>query len=244
MKGREVQGGSRVAGVSGDRRRAALELGSGACAPASIPFPVPDPGFDGAPDAEADRERAIVGAVQRREARAGERLYEAVIDAVDRSIARTLGPGQPEHDDLVQATFEQLVVTLLDGTFRHECGLRSWAISIATHLALNTIRSRSRERAVFDRGRELDDRVGPAGGASVERVVETRRTLEQMRTELGRMNQERARALILFHVLEYDLKQVAGALGISVAAAQSRVVRGRRELLSRMEHGRAEDADG
>jgi RNA polymerase sigma-70 factor (ECF subfamily) len=193
--------------------------------------------------AERDGERALVRAIRRREPRTGERLYDEVIHAIDRAIARILGAGQPEHDDLVQATFEQLVVTLMDGTFRHECGLRSWAVSIASHLALNAIRSRSRERAVFDHGREIDDRLGPSGGPSVERVVETRRALAQMRTVLATMNPERARALILFHVLEYDLKQVAGALGISVAAAQSRVVRGRRELLARMERRPVEDGD-
>jgi RNA polymerase sigma-70 factor, ECF subfamily len=192
--------------------------------------------------AERDDERELVLAVRRRAPRAGERLYDAVIGAVDRAIARTLGRGQPEHDDLVQATFEQLVVTLLDGTFRHECGLRSWAVSIASHLALNAIRTRSRERAIFDRGHEIDERTG-AAATSVERTVETRRTLAQVRLELAAMNQERAKALVLFHVLEYDLKQVAGALGVSVAAAQSRVVRGRRELLARMERRPTDERD-
>jgi RNA polymerase sigma-70 factor (ECF subfamily) len=235
--------------VPGDISGAAMEL-SPAYAAARAPFRFHDrEGGErtASPQqsaAERDGERALVRAIRQREPRTGERLYDQVIDAVDRSIARILGAGQPEHDDLVQATFEQLVVTLMDGTFRHECGLRSWAVSIASHLALNAIRSRSRERAVFDHGREIDDRIGPSGGASVERVVETRRTLAQMRNVLATMNPERARALVLFHVLEYDLKQVAGALGVSVAAAQSRVVRGRRELLARMERRPVEDGDG
>jgi RNA polymerase sigma-70 factor (ECF subfamily) len=195
-------------------------------------------------DGEREAERALVRAVRLREPRAGERLYDQLIDAIDRAIARTLGRGQPEHDDLVQATFEQVVVTLTDGTFLHECSLKSWAASIASHLALNTIRSRTRERAVFDTGHAIDNRPGVSATPSVERTVETRRTLAQIRVELSSMNESRARALILFHVFEYDLKQVAGALGISVAAAQSRIVRGRRELLARMEKRPGNHDDG
>jgi RNA polymerase sigma-70 factor (ECF subfamily) len=197
--------------------------------------------------ADASQERAadiaLVRAVQRREPGSGERLYDCLIAAVDRTIARVLGRSAPEHDDLVQATFEQLVTTLMDGTFRHECSLKSWTASIGSHLALNAIRTRYRERAIFDRGRSAYDEDRAAARECTERSVETKRTLAQLRVELSAMNQERARAVVLFHVLEYDLKQVASVLGISVAAAQSRVVRGRRELLQRL-HGRTGEDDG
>jgi RNA polymerase sigma-70 factor (ECF subfamily) len=187
---------------------------------------------------------ALVRAVQDREQGSGERLYDAVIAAVDRTIARVLGPSAPEHDDLVQETFEKLVTTLMDGSFRHECSLKSWTASIASHLSLNVIRTRCRERAVLDRRASAYDEDHVVGGACTERAVQTKQTLAQLRNELSAMNPERARAVVLFHVLEYDLKQVADVLGISVAAAQSRVVRGRRELLQRMQGGLLEDDDG
>jgi RNA polymerase sigma-70 factor (ECF subfamily) len=228
----------------GDSKERDVDAGT-----ASAVIPVLEPSVEGRrfglepSDGEREAERTLVRAVRRREPRAGERLYDQLIDAIDRAIARTLGRGQPEHDDLVQATFEQVVITLTDGTFLHECSLKSWAVSIASHLSLNAIRSRTRERAVFDTGLGIENRPGLSATSSVERTVETRRTLAQMREELSSMNESRARALILFHVFEYDLKQVAGTLGISVAAAQSRIVRGRRELLARMEKrpGRCED---
>ena len=163
----------------------------------------------------------------------GERLYDLLIDTVDRAITRTLGPGQPEHDDLVQATFEQLVVSLAGGRFRHECSLGSFAGSIASHLALNAIRSRRRERAVFVRGREFDEDAVPAS-ARTERDLDSRRKLDRLRHELAAMSPERAHALLLHHVLGHDLKEVAALLGISVAAAQSRVVRARHELQDRL----------
>ena len=101
-------------------------------------------------------ERELVRALRAREARAGERLYDLLIDTVDRAVARTLGPHQPEHDDLVQAAFEQLVVTLADGKFRHECSLKSFAGSIASHLALNAIRSRRRDPGRRPRARAAE----------------------------------------------------------------------------------------
>lgn len=186
---------------------------------------------------------ALVRAIQRREPGSGVRLYDALIAAVDRTITRVLGRSAPEHDDLVQATFEQLVSTLMDGTFRHECSLKSWTVSIASHLSLNAVRARCRERAIFDRGSSAYDEDRVAAGACTERTVESRRALAQLRAELSAMNPERARAVILYHVFEYDLKQVASVLGISVAAAQSRVARGRRELLRRM-NGRPVEDDG
>jgi RNA polymerase sigma-70 factor, ECF subfamily len=216
--------------------RPGTSVGVGIAVPGMWERAAPPPPFASArSEGERDAERALVRAVRRREPRAGERLYDELIDAIDRAIARTLGRGQAEHDDLVQATFEQVVVTLTDGTFLHECSLKSWAVSIASHLALNAIRSRSRERAIFDKGGTIDNRPSATATSCTERLVDTKRTLAQMRHELGAMNESRARALILFHIFEYDLKQVAGALGISVAAAQSRIVRGRRELLARME---------
>lgn len=178
---------------------------------------------------------ALVRAVQQREPRAGEQLYDALIAAVESSITRVLGRAAPERDDLVQATFEQLVSTLRDGTFRHACSLKSWTVSIASHLALNAVRARCRERTVFDRGKSAYDEDRAAAGVCTEQSVANRRALARLRVELATMNRERARALVLFHVLEYDLKQVASVLGISVAAAQSRVARGRRELLQRMQ---------
>jgi len=203
------------------------------------------PGLRRLADATDERaaDIALVRAVQQREPGSGERLYDAMIAAVDSTITRVLGRAAPERDDLVQATFEQLVSTLMDGSFRHACSLKSWTASIASHLALNVVRARCRERTVFDRGRSAYDEDRAAAGVCTEQSVATRRTLAQLRVQLSSMNPERARALVLFHVLEYDLKQVASVLGISVAAAQSRVARGRRELLQRMQQ-RSRESDG
>lgn len=191
----------------------------------------------------AQSDHALVEAVRQQDPLAGEQLYDELIDAVDRAVLRVLGPGQPDHDDVVQATFEQLVLSLGEGRFRSECSLRSWAGSIASHLALNALRARCRERRVFDRGRCLDDESERSPDPRcMERDLDSRRQLDRLRLELGNMSAERAEALVLYHVQGHDLKEVAVLLGVSVAAAQSRLVRGRHELQKRMQrHAREFD---
>jgi RNA polymerase sigma-70 factor (ECF subfamily) len=73
-----------------------------------------------------------------------------------------------------------------------------------------------------------------AGSHDVERQVGSRRELDKMREHLARMDQGRALAVLLHDALGHDLAEVAVLSGCSVAAAQSRLVRGRRELVERM----------
>ena len=49
------------------------------------------------------------------------------------------------------------------------------------------------------------------------------------------MNRTRAEVLVLHEVNGMELTEIAHVLGISVAAAQSRLTRGRRELLQRLD---------
>lgn len=74
----------------------------------------------------------------------------------------------------------------------------------------------------------------PAAPLDVERQVGSRRELDRLREELAQMDQDRALAVLLHDALGHDLAEVAVLSGCSVAAAQSRLVRGRRELARRM----------
>ena len=95
--------------------------------------------------------------------------------------------------------------------------------------------SRTRERSVIDRepGAALE---APSRRPEddVERAAGTREELERLRTHLGRMSPEKAEALVLHDVLGYGLGEVAMLSGVSVTAAQSRLLRGRRELQRRV----------
>jgi RNA polymerase sigma-70 factor (ECF subfamily) len=163
---------------------------------------------------------------------AGE-LYDRLLSTVDQTLYRVLGRRESDHDDLVQSAFEQIVKTLATRRFAGACSLRTWACSVATHVGLNALRSRRRERGVFDRS-EIDAPESTASRDNPERDASLRRDLDAVRAQLAGMSPSRAEALLLHDVLGHDLAEIAALTGVSIAAAQSRLVRGRHELMGRM----------
>lgn len=143
-----------------------------------------------------------------------------------------MGRRGDDYDDLVQATLEQVVITVIEKRYAGACSLTTWASSLAAHIALNALRSRQAERRVLDRHYDIERDSGVAwGGADVERQVSAREQIEQVRRRLASMNPNKAEAVVLHDVLGHDLAEIAVLTGVSVAAAQSRLVRGRAELM-------------
>ncbi len=165
-------------------------------------------------------------------------LYDRLVTTVDQTLYRVLGRRESDHEDLVQSAFEQIVKTLANRRFAGACSLRTWASSVATHVGLNALRSRRRERGVFDRS-EVDAPESTAGIDNPEREATLRRELDRVRAQLAEMSPARAEALLLHDVLGHDLAEIAALTGVSIAAAQSRLVRGRHELMDRMGTGKA-----
>jgi len=66
-----------------------------------------------------------------------------------------------------------------------------------------------------------------------ERALQARAELQRLQRILGVMNPKHADVLVLHDVLGHELSAIAGITGLTVAAAQSRLVRGRKELLRR-----------
>ena len=176
----------------------------------------------------------LVAAVQQGDQRVAQFLYERLYPAVDRTLYRIFGRREADHDDLVQAAFEQIVVTLGRKTYAGDCSLRTWAASITSHLAFNALRSRRRERRLLDRGIELDNDNMAASNVG-EDSTSARLELNRVRRHLCAMKPEQAEALFLCDVLDHKLAEVALLTHVSVAAATSRLVRGRRELHKRLE---------
>jgi DNA-directed RNA polymerase specialized sigma24 family protein len=63
----------------------------------------------------------IVEAVARGEDRVADLLYERLVGVVDRTLFRIFGRREVDHDDLVQNTFEQIVLTLSKRLFACAC---------------------------------------------------------------------------------------------------------------------------
>jgi RNA polymerase sigma-70 factor (ECF subfamily) len=162
--------------------------------------------------------------------RAGLLLYDRLIRVVEWTILRITGQRLSDHEDLVQAAFEQIVTTLHRKRYAQGCSLSTWAAALSCHIALNALRAQRRQRWFSSVAASAE----PGRGVDPESQLDARQTLERVRAELVRMNAARAEVLLLHEVNGLGLSDIARVLGISVAAAQSRLSRGRRELGERL----------
>lgn len=174
----------------------------------------------------------IVEGVRQGEACAADWLYARVHLPVVRTLRRVLGSDQQEHDDLVQASFEKMIRVLSVRVDLESLDLPAWASAVSARVALDALRRRSREQRLFHGLAEGLD-ILPARGAAPEQITSARVQLGKARAALGRMKPKLAEAFLLHEVLGYELREIASLTGASVAAVQSRLVRGRRDFLRR-----------
>ncbi|HVZ87077.1 MAG TPA: sigma-70 family RNA polymerase sigma factor [Polyangia bacterium] len=164
---------------------------------------------------------------------------QSMWSAVNHVLRRLVGVEDPEYEDLVQSAFTNVLATIDRGRFRGDCPTGGWAAVIARNVAIDAIRARMRERQLFARDaadattvaetRALDPRTGP------EHLTGVKERLHVVHRALLGLKVHKANVIYLHDVLGHELDDVAGILGISVAAAQSRLVRGRREILAQID---------
>ena len=193
----------------------------------------------GRANAEAELSDAeLFEAVARGDKRVASELYHRLGPAVEHALIRIFGRREVDHDDLVQSSFEQIVLTLARRRYAQACSLKTWASTIAANVALKAMRSRQRERRVFTAdGGPLTELVSAA--TDVEHEASVHRELDRLRKHLAAIGSAKAQAVLLHDVLGHDLAEIATIANCSVSAAQSRLVRGRRELAARLEREQA-----
>jgi len=156
-------------------------------------------------------------------------LYDRVRPQVDRTLYRLLGSGNPDHADLAQVALIELVTTL--GRYRGECVLETWVSTVTARVVFKHFRRRQSERRLYEHLVEDDDlgTTGRLGGDTMAKDV-----LRQIGAHLEKMDGAYASAFVLHDVYGYDVREMASILGVSVSAAQSRLVRGRKQLHERI----------
>ena len=205
-----------------------------------------------APAVSVSDEEIVLG-LTRGEPRAAELLYDRVHLHVQASLRRILRSTGPDYEDLVQASFERILRTLTERALKSPYNLPGWASAVATHVALDALRRRVREQRLFARlslgplsnevehealrAPSRDSSQGPA--SDPERALAARADLQRLQTILGAMNPKHTDVLVLHDVLGHELTAISDITGLSVAAAQSRLVRGRKELLRRAQKDQA-----
>jgi RNA polymerase sigma-70 factor (ECF subfamily) len=192
--------------------------GTGGAPRASLPTPLLD-------DTE------LLSALRARDPGAATALHDRVRPQVDRTVARLLGRHDPDADDLAQLALIEIVYTI--GRFRGDCSLDSWTSTLTARVVYKHIRRRQAERRIF--GASAIEDLIVAGPQRPGREALMRDTLGRIVAILERMDQGRAWTFVLHDLYGYDLREIATITEVSMIAAQSRLVRGRRELHERIE---------
>jgi RNA polymerase sigma factor (sigma-70 family) len=187
---------------------------------------------------ELTEDELILG-LANRDPTLGSELCQRLMRVVDGTLYRVLGKREADHDDLVQVAFEQIVLSIYRGKFSRECTLATWASAITCNVALRAIRSRRIERKLFDESQDIDRLLPRQSGQNPEAQLNSRNELERLRHHLSQMSEKLAEALLLHDVLGCELAETAKLVGASLAATQSRLVRGRKELTARLHKDRA-----
>jgi RNA polymerase sigma-70 factor (ECF subfamily) len=211
-----------VSSFQGSRPRLRLVASEGGQAQAPQPWRLPLPSFD---DAE------LLAALRRGDASAAVAFHDRVRPQVDRTISRLLGRRDNDHEDMAQMAMIELIYTI--GGYRGECSLDTWTSTLTAHIVYKHLRRRQTERRLFSR--ILDREDFPATSPySTGREAMGRSAVGRIAEHLDQLDPNRAWTFVLHDTLGYDLREVAQITGVSVAAAQTRLVRGRRELHERI----------
>jgi RNA polymerase sigma-70 factor, ECF subfamily len=155
-----------------------------------------------------------------------------LLPAVDAALRRVLTARDPEYEDLLQSALEAVLAAMCKDRFRGDSSLTTWASQITRNVAVDALRARSRERRVFTHQADTEDVAARSHsvGPSPERLADLREQLTQYHDALVGLCPTKAQVVYLCDVLGHRLEDVAVTLGISVAATQSRLVRGRKEV--------------
>jgi len=181
--------------------------------------------FPGTPEPLDDAR--LVAAIRSGNAALAGAFYDRTRPVLARTVHRLLGATDNDFDDLVQVAAIELLHSL--DRYRGDCSLDTWASTIAANVVYKHIRRRGLERNIFARELAPEDVPQTAHQRPVLRAM-----VDQVMQHLGQIVHERAWTFLLHDVHGYSLDEVAGMTGDTVAAAQSRLVRGRRELHERI----------
>ncbi len=174
----------------------------------------------------------ILAGLRRGDLEVAEDFYWRVRPVVDRTVRRLLGRLDGDGEDLVQIALISLIESV--PSYRGECALDAWVSTVSAHVVYKHIRRRRLERTIFAAALDDDEEIAVSPRASGVDAASLREALRQVAEHLCTMREDRSWAFLLHDVCGYSLDEIAHICGISIVAAQSRLVRGRREIHDRI----------
>ena len=149
---------------------------------------------------------------------------------VDRTVRRLLGRDDGERDDLSQLAIIELVRAI--GGYRGESALDTWVSAVTAHVVYKNIRRRPIGRHVsLD---SIQESFLPQSRMDGEGAMVAREVLSRILDHLEGIGEKLSWTFVLHDVLGHGLRDVARIMSVSEAAAQSRLVRGRKQLHQRI----------
>ena len=168
------------------------------------------------------QEIALVRSAAAGDEAAAVRLYQTHADRVYRTVARIVGPHDPELEDIVQEVF--LAVIRGGSRFDGRSKLSTWILGIATRRALDHTRSRWRR----GRFQWLRERVGLGRPAlEPDRSVFARSEAEAL---LLALSPDQRVVFVLCDVEGFALREVSEMTGTGVSTLHARLKAARRLL--------------
>lgn len=174
---------------------------------------------------------SLIASLRSGDKSAARSFYARTKPVVDRMVIRLMGAQDQEREDIAQIAIMSVLQSI--PSFRGECSLDTWICRVTARTCFREIRKRKGRARVVDRRVSGDE--ADVVALCVDRQTLMRDLLERIRRHLDAVDQNKAWAFLLHDVCGYDLKEVATMMEASVAATQSRLVRGRAELTARIE---------
>lgn len=171
----------------------------------------------------------LLASVRAGDASAAAAFHDRTRAVVSRTIGRLLDRQDSDAEDVAQLAFIELVKTI--DRFRGDCPLDAWVSVVTARIVYKQIRRRRVERKLFG---SVPVQALALTTSATQRELVFRDALRRVQRHLLRIDANRSWTFLLHDVHGYDLKEVASITGVSVAAAQSRLVRGRQEVHERV----------
>ena len=167
----------------------------------------------------------LLAALQNGDSDAADAMYDRLRPKIESTVRRLLGAGDVDQQDCVQTTFVEIVRSI--ARYRGECPIEHWAAQIAANVVYKHIRRRRLERRFFGGTVRPSERPEPM---STSRRLVAKDLVQRIREKIEVLEPQKAYTFLLHDVLGFDLQEIATITGVTVAAAQKRLVRGRRDV--------------